>query len=280
MWNHVPQYNFLTTQREIGGTYYAFTCPGEIPGSLPYSFVIAFIRLTSNSFLDQAPPSPSFEAISAYIRLSHKYQMTQLYRRAMDHLKRHYTDNLHDWLEHGLHAPADDWALTHAIGVVNLARLTNETTLLPTALWMCCRLGPELLAGFAYSDGARETLSADDLALCWAARPRLVQATLSTFLRIFPAPSPESCERGPDADEGCRRFAQGFVNKLRNKPGVFTLPDPFIGYISMDGPSGKRLCEGCREAVRTTSLRLYYEVWKELPALVGVEVPGGGEDQW
>ena len=52
----------------------------------------------------------------------------------------------------------------------------------------------------------------------------------------------------------------------------------FIGYISMDGPSGKRLCEGCKEAVRAQSLKLYCEVWKSLPELVGVEVPGwGGE---
>ena len=195
------------------------------------------------SFLDQTPAFPPFELLSAYVRLAHKYNMGTLYARSMAHLKAHYTDSLRDWLDHGLRAPPG-WDDVHALGVVNLARRTGEHTLLPTALWMCCRLGPELLTGFTYSDGEVEHLDAEDLEVCWAARPRLVQATLATFLRIFPAPAPETCARGPGADEGCRRFAAGFVAKVRNKPGIFTVPDPFIGYISMDGPSGKRLCEG------------------------------------
>ncbi|KAH9925689.1 uncharacterized protein BXZ73DRAFT_49905 [Epithele typhae] len=224
------------------------------------------------------PPMLSFEQVAAYVRLSHKYDMPVLYRASIAHLKRHFTDDLRVWVDHGLR-PAPGFADIHAIGVVNLARLTHEPTLLPTALWMCCRLGPELLSGFAYSDGEVETLTPADVALCWAARPRLVQATLQTFLSIYPAPSAETCSAaGPGGDDsGCRRFATSFVHKMRHKPGIFVAPDPLIGYINMDGPSGKKLCEGCREGVVQWSQKVYFEAWKSLPELVGVEVPGWTE---
>ncbi|KAH9916564.1 uncharacterized protein BXZ73DRAFT_105759 [Epithele typhae] len=199
---------------------------------------------------NQYPPMLSFEQVAAYVRLSHKYDMPVLYRASIAHLKRHFTDDLRVW-----------------------------PTLLPTALWMCCRLGPELLSGFAYSDGEVETLAAADVALCWAARPRLVQATLQTFLSIYPAPSAETCSAGAlrGDDSGCRRFATSFVHKMRHKPGIFVAPDPLIGYINMDGPSGKKLCEGCREGVVQWSEKVYFEAWKSLPELVGVEVPGWTE---
>ncbi|KAH9925695.1 uncharacterized protein BXZ73DRAFT_49926 [Epithele typhae] len=153
----------------------------SVPAAYSHS-TAAHTSLPSHSFLDQYPPMLSFEQVAAYVRLSHKYDMPVLYRASLAHLKRHFTDDLRVWVDHGLR-PAPGFADIHAIGVVNLARLTHERTLLPTALWMCCRLGPELLSGFAYSDGEVETLGAADVALCWAARPRLVQATLQRSCR-------------------------------------------------------------------------------------------------
>lgn len=127
------------------------------------------------SFFYQPPGQPSFETLMACVRLGHKYQIARMCQQALDVLKNHFTrsydrwDSITTWLPRGFQP-------TSAISVVNLARLTGEDSesILPTALWMCCRLSAaEIAQGHAYSDGETETLSFEDLSICYISRSTL-----------------------------------------------------------------------------------------------------------
>ncbi|KAH9925685.1 uncharacterized protein BXZ73DRAFT_34569, partial [Epithele typhae] len=120
---------------------------------------------------DELSLYPSFDQLSACVRLGHKYQMSAIYAPAMDYLKRRFAPTLDGWKKWTT-SRGEPYTLprctpAHAIGVANLARLTGEHALLPLALLGCAQLGcKQLTDGFAYGDGERETLSAEDTVLC------------------------------------------------------------------------------------------------------------------
>ncbi|KAI0683670.1 hypothetical protein C8T65DRAFT_749390 [Cerioporus squamosus] len=134
--------------------------------------------------------SPSFDAISASIRLGHKYQMTELHDQSLAYLKYHFTDDFDVWEHHPEWCPSG-WRSEEAIGVVNLARLIGEPYLLPTALL--------------------ENLSIRDLTLCVRARISLRQAAvLALFRTLEPVVSP-ACKT-VEKDSRTRVGASGNLN--------------------------------------------------------------------
>ena len=86
----------------------------------------------------------------------------------------------------------------HAIGVVNLARLTGTDELLPAALMACSCLGQKVVNGFTRADGTQETLSMDDLARCIAGRAALSRAYIAATRALF----------RPEVAAGCTRASQ------------------------------------------------------------------------
>ena len=146
----------------------------------------------STSFVHNTLHHPTYETISAYARLGHKYQMDSLVQQASDYLRKHFPTTVDAW-----HSSPSYWPKgfqhEHAIGVVNLARLTGEHSLLPTALLACMRLGSAVLHGFPREDGSREILAPADFACCIDARPRVVEAHATAVLRILGSPISQGC---------------------------------------------------------------------------------------
>ncbi|KAI9061825.1 hypothetical protein FKP32DRAFT_1594026 [Trametes sanguinea] len=75
--------------------------------------------------------------------------------------------------------------MSHAIGVVNLARLTHTHSILPVALAQCALLSEELYNGLEREDGTRETLGADDAKRVCMGRSLLVQSLYQAWERVF-----------------------------------------------------------------------------------------------
>lgn len=73
--------------------------------------------------------------------------MTRLYNRALDYLKHRFPADFHKFKTLNAFVP-EGFLLNHAIGVVNLARLTGESTLLPTAFLACIHLEGSVLRGY------------------------------------------------------------------------------------------------------------------------------------
>ena len=89
-------------------------------------------------------PSFSFLRISAIIRLAHKYHIQDVLDQGILALAEYFTDDFDTWM-------ADKNVITfqprEAIAAVNLARLIDKPSLLPTAFYECALLGGGVLYG-------------------------------------------------------------------------------------------------------------------------------------
>ncbi|PIL26489.1 hypothetical protein GSI_12247 [Ganoderma sinense ZZ0214-1] len=150
-------------------------CPviplGDSPHDLVHLRVLLPASLVHYDISDPNQPH-SFETISAVIRLADKYHIQSVQDHALRALQRyHFTSNFD-----AFSGPPDLVIAVkpiHAIGAVNLARLTNTPRMLPLALYQCCRLDNEaLLAGWTRADGTVEHLTPEDFERCSAARAR------------------------------------------------------------------------------------------------------------
>ncbi|KAI0705969.1 hypothetical protein C8T65DRAFT_652336 [Cerioporus squamosus] len=217
---------------------------------------------------------PSFDVLSACVRLGDKYQMPAIYKQGMDYLKGHFTTNLSVYKSRTNWVPPG-FTLAHAIGVVNLARLTGVYTLLPVALMACCRMGADILEGFTYSDGERETLSTEDLGLCFVAKPKLLKATILTYFTTYASLPPGTCDLKEGGD-ACRRALQGLSDIAAREGHSANLPDPFILLnYSLPDTEGARLCKSCSTAIEERQLQEQRDNWELLPSMgLGIDVPG------
>ncbi|TFK84831.1 hypothetical protein K466DRAFT_601694 [Polyporus arcularius HHB13444] len=130
------------------------------------------------------PPQRPFNAVSACIRLGHKYQVDRLVEEGLKYLRTLYPDDF-STLEKRRDEEVPDAA--YAISVVNIARLTGADYLLPVALAQCCQLRSDIVKGFRREDGTCEYLSTVDLGRCFQAKELLIEARVQTFRRRCPS---------------------------------------------------------------------------------------------
>ena len=79
--------------------------------------------------------------------------MKDLYDEAIGYLKGYFTTSFLIWLNLPDNWIPKEFVYAHrVIGVVNLARLTGELSLLPLALLVCSQLRESHSKGFRYSD--------------------------------------------------------------------------------------------------------------------------------
>ncbi|KAI0819827.1 hypothetical protein BC628DRAFT_961843 [Trametes gibbosa] len=236
------------------------------------SFTLLYVCDITRRISALMPTEPTFGLVSACIRLGRKYEIKQIYDTALAILKNHYTDDFDHWDSLGNGASCTSFDDVHSIGVVNLVRLIGDHTMLPVALWQCCRLGSHLVHGFARADGTTETLTLEDLGLCFAAQQRLIQAGVRARLRIF----------APTVSEGCRNPAKckdvfAKANKtLEKRADVLAGTDPFVPYtkVCFEGVLG--LCSACSSEVKARDKKERRAIWNRLPTLLGIVVPGWG----
>ncbi|KAI0753692.1 hypothetical protein C8Q74DRAFT_330652 [Fomes fomentarius] len=190
--NHSPVFRELiakphsTRPVSINNNHEVF-CPvvqlSDTPEDLRH-LLRAYMSPGGTNFYDAK--TPSFAAISASIRLGRKYHMTTLYEESLRYLKSYYTSCFENWIDHQNWVP-EGWQTVEVIGVVNLARLTREHSLLPTALLDCTTVhGEELVHGFTREDGSQERLTLQDLGLCFNAKSAIRKASIAVFLRTLP----------------------------------------------------------------------------------------------
>ncbi|KAH9925593.1 uncharacterized protein BXZ73DRAFT_103130 [Epithele typhae] len=217
--------------------------------------------------------SPTFDEVSACIRLGHKYQIDHLVTTNMDFLRKFYTDSFEDWYPSNFVRPPTFQAI-HSIGVVNLARLVGADRMLPAALMDCCTLGAEIVRGLPRPDGGRETLAPDDLGRCFVGRTRMAQASARIAHHMFRQKTAVGC-RNPTC---CARVLQRLLNELANaKDDVISCVDWYASWmVYVDGrDEGRELCIKCYRMLEGERPKvLQREVWEKLPSMMGVDVPG------
>ncbi|RPD58531.1 hypothetical protein L226DRAFT_466593 [Lentinus tigrinus ALCF2SS1-7] len=255
----------------------SISCPvvhvTDTPEDLRHMLRVYMPKTDSSPF---EPGDPSFDVISATIRLGHKYQIAKLVDHSIRYLKRFYTDDFNSFVKRKAPYGPPAFTAEHAIGVVNLARLVDEHSLLPTALLVCCTLGPEIVKGCKRSDGSREQLTLDDIGLCIGAKAKLTEVCIRNVIRIFNPSESDGCKTASD----CRPKLRNVLRKLDKHAGQLSHPNPFISNTSLYGVQLKKsLCSSCWSMVTTRDNRERRHAWFALPALLGITAEGWpGED--
>ncbi|TBU53872.1 hypothetical protein BD310DRAFT_128043 [Dichomitus squalens] len=238
-------------------------------------FLRVFVSSSSGKIIRSGQHDPTFHEVSACVRLGHKYQVDGLVQRYVDLLRKYYADNFDAWYRSTLVRPPSFQAV-HSIAVVNLARLTNTPSMLPTALMDCCTLGPEIVDGLVREDGTRETLPLDDLGRCFVGRAKMAQASARIAHLMFRPPVSAAC-RQPAC---CQRVLQRLLNELGNaRDDVISCVDWYASWmVYVDGRDEDReLCMRCYKMLEgERPKKLQREVWMSLPAMMGVTVEGWG----
>lgn len=201
--------------------------------------------------------------------------MPDLLNNAVAFLKKYYPTDYQQWKSSEDYGPPGFW-MYHAIGIVNLARLTDEVGLLLMALLVCCNIdeAETVVRGFEREDGSREQLTLDDVVLCYSAKTRLQEECTRITLRV--------CR--PQASSACKTVAncvRKFKHVLRELEDAdaddpFAYMDPSIRVSAIEAllaDDEPRLCEHCRAMVEERDSRERVAVWAKLPEIFGLELP-------
>ncbi|KAI0742432.1 hypothetical protein C8Q80DRAFT_1188360 [Daedaleopsis nitida] len=193
--------------------------------------------------------------------------MTTVYEQPLRYLKNFYTNDFNSWINNSPNWVPEGWDNAAAIGVVNLARLSEEHSILPLALLACTTLGEEVAKGFTREDGSQEKLTPEDLGLCFAAQAEIRKASLTILLRTLTY-APQCKESGP-----CRAALNNALVGLRDCVDDIIDGDPFSSYLVYleDGKIG--VCSACKAALKSLNWEERVKMWKTLPEIMGVDVP-------
>ncbi|KAL1938144.1 hypothetical protein VTO73DRAFT_11973 [Trametes versicolor] len=216
-----------------------------------------------------SPDEPTFDAISATIRLGHKYQMSRLVEHSLDYLKQYYTDDFDTWTANDAPGPPE-FVARHAIGVVNLARLTGETSILPTAFLSCCSLGADIVDGLVREDGTREHLSMADLGLCFVAKAQLVQEAFENAINVLAPPVSAQCT----SPSQCRKRLAHYTKFLAARGTPIAFKGPLYSIVRMLWPPhvkrDQSFCAFCWTMLDERDVNQRRALWKALTDVLGL----------
>ena len=160
--------------------------------------------------------------LSYCIRLAHKYGIEDLLEDSIQQLQELWPATYPDWL---VTVPNVYVYSTRAITAVNLARLTETDSVLPSAFYACCQHSEgKLLAGATLSDGSVDQLHGDDQERRTRARARFIQMLTNSVDTTF-SPPPENEECRPKAYEAIQEYALDLTKYEDSKTDVLDVWD-------------------------------------------------------
>ncbi|KAI9061913.1 hypothetical protein FKP32DRAFT_1575116 [Trametes sanguinea] len=209
---------------------------------------------------------PSFDMISATVRLGLKYQISTLVEHSMKYLKGFFSSDLDTWGKQADYLPPG-FSDPDVIGVINLARLTGETSILPTAVIAACMEWNDVHRGRGREDGTLEQLTMDDIALCNAAKDKLIQERVRIVLQVLAPPVSRTCKNTNPGD--CKRAMNRALKDLAGKVDKFVVPDPF-SHIDCMFQRGAELavCDECWRMILKREDLEHRDLWQRLPTLL------------
>ncbi|KAI0370980.1 hypothetical protein BV20DRAFT_1035611 [Pilatotrama ljubarskyi] len=218
---------------------------------------------------------PTIHQLSACIRLGKKYQCDQVVRLSLDYLKKWFTETSDAWFNVGDTIDPPQFQRIHVIGVVNLARLADAPSLLPTALMLCCTLGAEIVDGFTREDGTRETLSPEDLGRVFAAKAKLLRFHLRATHQLFQEEVAPGCARS----RVCAGVLSRLLGKVVDDEGLFNDLrwssdwDYYVDANEVAADCRRELCSRCYEMVTESRAReIRTQLFNDMPSMMGVTV--------
>jgi hypothetical protein len=230
---------------------------------------VVFILLTTRKFIStdrffEPPPSVTdFDTLAGILRLSTKYDIPYLRRRALRHLDiiAYTPSTLQDY-----DARESKQIIGNSLGfcIADLAREMDLPWLLPMVLYTCSLSFKGIVTGYVYK-GKRRWMNKAQQVVCIEAIQRLMKHHRKVILRFLywrevdGCKSPARCNEARLAVlEGCASYAPPESNPLGPFSGIF---GQFVG---------KNFCKTCYIASRDAHLAAREALWKALPGLFGL----------
>ena len=216
-----------------------------------------------------------FETLASLVRMAHKYAVQDILDHALSRLRKYYTNDLAAWQDADTRACYVAVKDHHAITVVQLARLTNTPSLLPTAFLLCTKLlatWAVVKRGVPVALGVSSLPVTDQLALI-SAREYLLHLCSERMLRLLAAAPCAACTMRA----ACSFAREGPLSSIR---GGNALPGPALFRRDVLQPMAATFwgdhwhvfCSKCREALIRVDERESKWVWGRLPNIFGVKL--------
>jgi len=242
--------------------------------------VEVFLRaIFDSSYFMPAPDPANFADVLAILRISHKYDVEYLHRRALQHLSiDFYHASVHEYIDRlkGGHLKyprsrnggptMDSILLTRAFALIDAAREVGALWLLPRPYYVACQLNFEYLLSAA-EKGANER----HVRTCLGGCHYLTRATIRIH-EFLSRPAAENCLNPGQCQESRRALWAILVS---NWVHYEVRPFEFMGADLWRTCQDIGFCAPCYEAGRRTHKAALEDCWNELPSYFGL--PGWPE---
>ncbi len=223
-----------------------------------------------------------FYHLAGILRLSTKYFIAHLRRQAIHHLLETWPHTLQgrdQFIERAVKAPLVcdlTYPYVHPLHVLNLARETHVSVVVPSALYFLSLYTlPDLLRGdhpkllVAHPSRPSAQLSARDLTDYTLMFQHRVAAVLD-FIREG-CSARTSCETcvGPKGG-GCQKAFVRLGSRLSRSWNIRTGPLHYMVQAISELADDPQVCAQCRRAFRRDIIALREKIWAELPGVVGL----------
>ena len=219
-----------------------------------------------------------FAIVATLVRLSHKYQIDDVREAYLARMKTCFCTDVTAWdavvCNHG--SSAMTYHEEDAIAAVNIAQLTGEESMLPSALFTCCLLDTRFLLDSLFRlEGTDGCLSAEGITRCINARSALFQNVVSTVMELSDHVLATSVRRIHHLGDGCRGVFLSMRQQVLYLSPEMLLRDAFsskantMRALQMEG----RLCEDCANCYCEAEQGRLSNFWARLPQILGIKTP-------
>ncbi|KAJ7137416.1 hypothetical protein C8R43DRAFT_611190 [Mycena crocata] len=219
--------------------------------------VEAFLRaIFDASYFLPAPAPVTLTVVLGILKLSHKYDVEFLHRRALRHLGEHASCIDSD----DGHIISNDNSIMRPLSIIDAATTVGALWLLPSAYYSACLHGQDQI--MAFIDGPMQQYSRT----CLLAYPHLVRATVTVnrFLTIDIMCGPTS--------RVCREIRRGMLTNVLVNVNNGNDTDPFDEWTEAEWQSFRALgiCHTCYDAAQLRHKTDLATVWGALPKIFGL----------
>ncbi|KAJ7447939.1 hypothetical protein B0H11DRAFT_351662 [Mycena galericulata] len=222
---------------------------------------VFLMALFNHEFFKPYPAETDYPTIEGVLRLSHKYQIDSLRKRALIHL-----GSIFEILNPNIEAevkPSWKALSTHTSSIISLCRETDAPWILVGALFVhgLCFDAQEIVCGTTSFDGRHIVLSAQDQVAILSGTLAMRTEKMSEFLDFL---------WNPDLTEGCRTPVECLASRncarreVERKKGKHT---PYDIVIDTEGMVACRACKKAMGGALASGRRKFIE---SLPEIFGL----------
>ncbi|KAJ6616328.1 hypothetical protein B0H10DRAFT_1799704 [Mycena sp. CBHHK59/15] len=233
-------------------------CPVVFVPDSSLEMTVFLKALLDYESFQEHPAQTDFDEICGVLRLSNKYLVEPLRKRALNHLTLHFSTTSLD-----CRPLPTSWEFrpNHLLPMILLAREVSALWILPVIFYQYCEhRGPDqLLSGYKYR-GSHLNLSAQDQVTCLSAMMMLRTQLMTDFLDFL---------WNSNVTLRCFRYGECITSRINARRVAETRRHehfPFDTWSAQD-TSGINLCPTCAAALQNAHQDAQSALWNRLPEL-------------